>query len=335
VRKLKPALDGDWRLIGRNPDMRGIIPGAEEFQAQWEGDGERKEHNAAVDHHLFRGPDGAFHLWGCIRNTVVGRVLYHWETDDIETAPWRETGEVIRCDFDAGECIKDRGGKEWLQSPYFVHVDGTYYMFYGGHSSGLREDGSVIPDDTPEDTRTSVTACQICLMTSSDGRSWERHRGATGSSRLFMGPGAVRDPCVIRVGDEWVCYYAGFSNEDLMQHAFYARTSKDLVTWSEYKMIHQDLSLASTRWATECPHVVFRDGYYYLFRTENYYEKKTHVFRSADPFDFGIGDASDKYVGIFPAAAVEVYEIDGQEYVTSSHDPRQGEFMAKLTWVNE
>ena len=335
MRKLKPVVDGDWRLIGPNPDMRGLIPGAEEFQEQWEAGGKEKEHNAAVDHHFFRGSDGTYHLWGCIRNTVVGRVLYRWETDDIDAAPWRQTGEIIRCDHDAGECINDWGGKEWLQSPYFIHVDGTYYMFFGGHNSDRREDGSEIPDDIQGEERHVRAACQMCLMTSPDGRTWTRHRNAEGLSRLFAGPGEVRDPCLLGVGDEWVCYYAGFSNNDRTQHGFYARTSKDLVTWSDYKMIHQDLNRASGNWTTECPHVVFRDGYYYLFRTENYYAKRTHVFRSEDPFDFGVGDASDKFVCLFPAAAVEIYEIEGREYVTSSHDPKQGEFMARLKWVDD
>jgi hypothetical protein len=93
-----------------------------------------------------------------------------------------------------------------------------------------------------------------------------------------------------------------------------------------------DLKLAAGRWATECPHVVWREGYYYLFRTESYYGRKTHVFRSEDPMDFGVGDASGKYVCELPAAAVEIYEVDGVEYVSSSHDPMVGNQMAKLRW---
>ena len=48
-----------------------------------------------VDHHVFQSRDGAWHLWGCIRGTAVGRVLYHWESDSLEKEHWTQTGEVI------------------------------------------------------------------------------------------------------------------------------------------------------------------------------------------------------------------------------------------------
>ena len=56
-RNLKPVLDGEWKLIGPSPDLKGIVPGAE----QWKGN--YNEHNAPVDHHIFRDPAGLWHLW--------------------------------------------------------------------------------------------------------------------------------------------------------------------------------------------------------------------------------------------------------------------------------
>ena len=83
----------------------------------------------------------------------------------------------------------------------------------------------------------------------------------------------------------------------------------------------------------ECPHVVFRGGYYYLFRTEDYGLARTHVFRSEDPLDFGAGDASDGYVGMIGVAAPEIIVgPDGIEYITSNHDLRNGTKLCRLRW---
>jgi hypothetical protein len=82
---------------------------------------------------------------------------------------------------------------------------------------------------------------------------------------------------------------------------------------------------------------VERGGSYYLFRTENYVRARTHVFRSDDPRDFGIGDASGRYVGLIRAAAPEIIvdPATGGEYITSNHDVDGGTTIAKLAWVEE
>jgi len=327
--KLRPVLDGDWWLIGPSPDLSGLVPGAEEHKSAWDAGGKQGEHNAPVDHHAFQGPDGRWHLWGCVRATAVGRVFYHWEAGDLTESPWRPTREIIRCDRDAGECVDDWNGQEWLQSPYFVCHDGTHYMFYGGHLSAFERDASDLPGGDTD------RACQICLMTSTNGRDWTRHENSDGLSHLFLGPGETRDPCVIRINGTWYMYYAGYYDHERPDEGagFVVRTSEDLVHWSDWKLVHSDPAFGKGRCDAECPHVVFRDGYYYMFRTQDYYAALTHVFRSEDPYDFGIGDASDKYVGVFPAAAVEVY-VDGcgNEYVSSNHDPRLGTQMCRLKW---
>ncbi len=328
-RKLRPVLDGDWWLIGPSPDLSGLVPGADEHRAAWAADGKKGEHNAPVDHHAFQGPDGAWHLWGCVRATAVGRVFYHWEAAALTDSPWRATGEVIRRDRDAGECVDDWGGQEWLQSPYFVRHDGTYHMFYGGHLSAFPRDATDLA------VGDAARACQICLMTSPDGRNWTRHRDADGLSQLFRGPGETRDPCVIRVDGTWYLYYAGHYDPDTPDEGagFVVRTSDDLVHWSDWRLVHRDARFGKGRCEAECPHVVFRDGYFYMFRTQDYYAARTHVFRSEDPYDFGIGDAGDKYVGVFPAAAVEIYaDGSGNEYVSSNHAPRLGTQMCRLKW---
>jgi hypothetical protein len=200
-------------------------------------------------------------------------------------------------------------------------------MFYGGHGTGIDGAGHPVPRGDPR------VACQICLMTSPDGRRWTRYRGEDGYSRLFVGPGEARDPCVIRAGKHWIMYHAGYHDADPNQAGFYARVSEDLIDWSAPRLVHQDRSFGEGRWDTECPHVVFRAGHYYLFRTEDYASARSHVFRSADPFDFGVCDAHAKYVGPIAVAAPEVIvDEDGAEFITSNHNLQAGTVMYRLGW---
>jgi hypothetical protein len=334
-RKLRPVLDGPWWLIGPNPDLKGRIDGDEQHRIDFEKNRVR-EHNAPVDHHMVRDNRGRWHLWGCVRATAVGRILYHWETDDITRSPWTDTGQLIRADRRAGECIGDWYGEEWLQSPFFVAHGGLYYMFYGGHRAGIDAAGKPQPPHGYGDTPDS-SLCQICLMTSKDGIAWERHRNPDGTSRLFLGPGETRDPCVVRIDGKWHLYYAGYFDYSKPEEGsgFAVRTSEDLVHWSDWRLVHRDPQYGSSRTDSECPFVLQKEGYFYLFRTVDYYRCVTLVFRSEDPFDFGIGDASSRLVGRLPCAAPELYEIDGREYVSSSHTPLSGEQMCRLRWVED
>ena len=176
----------------------------------------------------------------------------------------------------------------------------------------------------------------MCLMTSKDGTQWTRYKNKDGNSRLFIGPGPTRDPCLIKIGDRWHMYYAGSKNSDIDQPVFWCRTSENLYDWSEPLNVHDDLNFGKQRWDTECPFVIYKEGYYYLFRTEDYYKSRTHVFRSEDPMDFGAGDASSKYVGLFTAGAPELYELeDGSEWVSSNHNPPLGTQLCRMKWVED
>jgi hypothetical protein len=334
-RRLRPVLDGQWWMIGPAPDLEGRIDGTVAHRTAFEKN-QIPEHNAPVDHHIVRDVDGMYHLWGCVRATAVGRIFYHWETDDVTKSPWRHTGEIIRADHDAGESIDDWWGEEWIQSPYFIKENTTYYMFYGAHRVGRSAAGAPVPGYTPG-SGADPSVHQICVMTSPDGRSWTRHRNDDGTSRLFTGPGETRDPCLIKIDGLWHLYYAGYFDHDRPEEGagFTVRTSKDLVTWSDWKLVHRDPQYGSGRVETESPFVIEKEGYFYLFRTINYWRAMTLVFRSEDPYDFGIGDAGSKLVGRFPAAAPELYTIDGEEYVTSSHDPLFGEQMCRMRWIDD
>jgi len=326
--KLRPVLDGDSWMIGDNPDL-----------GELNSTGTKRQE--CVDHYIFQTDDGIWHLWGCIRGTANGRVLYHWESGDITAAHWTQTGEYFRVDKTAGESLLDWDDEEWIQSPFVIRENGKFYMFYGGHTTGIDESGCAVEEGFGELSRlVCEVACQMCLMTSDDGRNWTRHKNQAGFSRLFIGPGEARDPALIKIDGLWHMYYAGchFTNGDQGVPAFYVRTSEDLIHWSGWRVVHSDTNpkFGSERWNHECPMVVERGGYYYLFRTQEYGTASTHVFRSEDPFDFGIGDAADKYVGSIAVAAPEIiFDADGREYISSSHDLAGGTRLCKLKWIEE
>ena len=85
-------------------------------------------------------------------------------------------------------------------------------------------------------------------------------------------------------------------------------------------------------------------GAYYLFRTQDYARARTHVFRSTDPADFGIGDARDNYVATPGGASIAVAAPEiitdpadgdgavGDEYITSNHDLLGGTRLYRLKW---
>ena len=335
-KKLRPELDGQFWMIGDNPDL-GELQGPHIDPRQ----PDRAYPQEPVDHHIYQGPDGAWHLWGCIRGTGVGRILYHWEGESLTTPHWRLTGEIIRADRGAGESMLYQESAEWIQSPYVIQYGGRYWMFYGGFASEVDEAG------WPQEGKTRAGDegfdGQICLMTSTDGRHWVRHRNEQGHSRLFVGPGETRDPCLVEIDGIWHLYYAGYHGGRRSNHGFYVRTSADLIHWSDWRCVHQDPRprFGARRYDTECPHVVERGGYTYLFRTEDYALAKTHVFRSEDPLDFGVGDARSYYVCDIAVAAPEIIVDsaadggDGSEYITSNHNLNGGTMLCRLRWVDD
>ena len=327
-RKMRPVLVGPWWLIGQAPKELNDLPKIDQNP-----DPRPIE---MVDHHVFQDDSGKWHLWGCVRNTPVGRVLYHWDADSLTDSPWRCTKDVIRIDRSCGECEND-GTSEQIQSPFIVKHEGKFYMLYGGVHA--KTEGDAV-HDSDSHLIASKHCCQMCLMISDDGNEWTRYKNKDGLSRIFCGPGAARDPSLIRIDDLWYCYYTGFHDADPERAGVYLRTSRDLMDWSEPQLVHYDEHFGHHHAMNECPTVVKRDGLYYLFVTENYYKKRTHIFCSADPRAFGVDDGTDKYdgndyyVGRMKVAAPEiVVDEEGNEYITSNHDPAGGTMMSRMGWV--
>ena len=338
--KMVPVLDGDFWMIGDNPDL-GELNGNR--------DPSKGKVQECVDHHIFFADDNKWHLWGCIRGTKAGRILYHWRADKLTDTHWEKTGEILRSNQLFGEDMCHINNEEWIQSPYVVKENGKYYMFYGGHSTEWDAYGRAkdrLPYASAQLT-TSAVRGQMCLMTSEDGLNWKRYLNPEGQSRLFSGPGETRDPMVLKSGKLWYIYSAGavIHHDEGPWAQVYVRVSDDLLHWSDYSVAHYDYSIIDPEgkpqrnvWSHECPFVAEHEGYYYLLRTENYAKRRTHVYRSDNPKDFGLGDkeAQAKYAGILPVAAPEIIkDTEGNEYISSNHDLGGGTLLCKLKWENE
>lgn len=323
--KMRPVVGDCWKLIGPRPESLGKqLPNLNEEPLRgWQPN----------DHAIFQGLDGCWHLWACVRQTSVGRLLCRWEAENLTDSPWRLCEDVIRADRSAGESRVDYLGQEFLQSPFVVRDRGLFYMFYGGYATGVDSDGNPDPDYPAMEN-------QISLMTSPDGRNWTRFQNSEGLSRVFAGPGAARDEYVVRFGDTWYMYYTGHHDRSVENESIYVRTSSDLINWSDWALAHFADPEFRTHRTCESPVVVERGGYYYLFRSGGYDrpEGSTAVFRSDNPLDFGIGDPRDKYVCNIPAHASEIIVADdGREYISKIFEPETGYaiFLTDLHWETD
>ncbi len=276
--------------------------------------------NEPNDHTIFEDADGRWHCWACVRRTAVGRLFCHWESASLQASPWRLTNHLIRADRVAGESRVDWRRQEFLQSPFVVTTPTRFWMFYGGYDTGFGLDGRPTADY-------SLQEKQICLMTSGDGRRWKRARNADGLSRVFVGPGAARDPCIVRLRGLWYAYYSGHHEGDRNQAGIYMRTSENLLDWSPWRIAQYDTRRrdGDRPLHLESPYVVERGRRFYLFRTHGA-EPGTHVYVSDDPLDFGGtgGVELDRHrVAHFPEVIAPEIIVDGhgQAYLSNIAGP--------------
>ncbi|MFW6286308.1 MAG: hypothetical protein ACOC29_00040 [Candidatus Sumerlaeota bacterium] len=320
--KLKPEIKSEWmRLVGK-PDLNHLPLLNEDYP-----DATDDKRNQPNDHCIFRGPDGAWHLWACVRHTRVGRLLCHWESPELTRPDW-DFVETIRADRDAGESLLDWHGQEFLQSPFVVEENGTWYMFYGGYCTGF--DSAGCPDQEFESAEN-----QVCLMTSTDARNWTRHRNPEGFSRVFVGPGGTRDEYLIKIDDTWHMYYTGHHDGDTENESIYLRTSRNLLDWSDWKMVHYDRVHGIQQ--TESPIVVRRGNAWYLLRSGAKNGGQL-VVRSEDPNDFQSAKDPSMVCAQLPGIIAPEIIIgeDGAEYISNILSPRgrfEGIWLAELQWI--
>ena len=265
------------------------------------------ERQQVVDFGIWQAEDGTWQLWSCIRHTKeVGhsRLFFRWEGRQLTQSPWEPKGIAMRADPDYGE---QPGG---LQAPFVFRIDTLFHMFYGGWDA-------------------------ICLATSQNGKDFIRKRNEVGKSILFGPPdgyGNPRDPMVLRVADQWYCYFTAHTPRE---GAVFCRTSRDLVNWSDVFVVAKGGQAGSGSYSAECPFVVeVVPGEYYLFRTQRYGSSaQTSVYRSNNPLDFGIDNDEGHFVCTLPVAAPEIFRFGDSWYIAALMPNLSGIQIARPRWT--
>jgi hypothetical protein len=258
-----------------------------------------------VDFGMWQAADGTWQLWSCIRSTKEPghtRLFHRWEGAKLTDKDWKPMGIAMHADPAKGEA---QGG---LQAP-FVFKDGAkWVMFYGCWDDISSADGA-------------------------DGKTFTRRLTAEGKSTLLGHmPGNPRDPMVLRVGNRWHLYYTAHPEN---HGADYCRTSEDLRTWSEPKMVAKGGAAGNGPYSAECPFVVEREpGQFYLFRTQHYgLNAQTSVYFSRDPMDFGIENDEGHFLGTLPVAAPEIVRDEkGEWFIAALLPSLKGIQVMRLEW---
>ena len=262
-----------------------------------------------VDFAIWQAADGTWQIWSCIRHTKCGghtRLFYRWEGGKLTDEDWKPMGIAMEADLSLGEA---KGG---LQAPHVFRHEGVFYMVYGDWN-------------------------RICLAKSADGKTFTRVLNADGQPDLFSGPyPQTRDPMVLKAGELFYCYYMGHKKGAEHESAVFCRTSRDLKTWSEPRIVSAGgVAATQCNWYggdAECPFVVQKDGLFYLFRNQLYGKPSLNTqYASPDPLNFGVGN-DDFRIGTLPVAAPEIVLHEGQYYIAALEPSLKGIRVARLKW---
>lgn len=257
-----------------------------------------------VDFGMWQAKDRTWQLWSCIRATKERgntRLFHHWEGAKLTDKDWKPMGIALHADPGVGEL---EGG---LQAPFVFRNGARYEMFYGGWND-------------------------ICSAESTDGKRFERKLNAEGKVTLFGAKtGNTRDPMVLRIGALWHCYYTAHPEN---KGAVYCRTSPDLRSWSEERLVARGGEAGDGPYSGECPFVVeLARGQFYLFRTQMYGKNAIcRVYFSQDPFDFGLDHDEGHLVCSLPCAAPEIIKSRGRYYIAALLPSLKGIQIARLEW---
>lgn len=261
-----------------------------------------------VDFAIWQAADGTWQLWSCIRNTGCGgftRLFHRWESAYLIDHDWQPMGIAMLADTAVGE---QPGG---LQAPHVFVANGRWYMVYGDF-------------------------LRICLASSDDGKTFRRAAVQHGEPNLFTGPYAnTRDAMVLRYGNLFACYYTGSQFALPYPGAVFCRTSSDLFEWSEPTMVCAggNVLTGPHPFDSECPFVIERNGWYYLFRNQVYGPGAHNTqYASKNPFAFGVGTDVHQ-IGTLPIAAPEIVYHQGRYLIAYLNPNLDGIRLAHLRWV--
>ena len=278
----KTPIIGESKTICTMPDLKEL-------------NGDNPKNQQIVDHGIIQAENGKWQLWACLRGVKVGRLLYGWDGDSLETENWHQVGIKMRANPDFDENIKENG-EEQIGAPFFIKEKDKYYCFY--HSKGIR------------------------VAQSTNGVDYNRQKPNTTSI-----PGG-RDIMIMKHNNLFYSYAttSTLEGESYIESA----TSNDLINWSEAKIVSKGGKGGSGVVDAESPFVVFIDGYFYLFRTSSI-SFKTVVYRSEDPQDFGIDDDS-KLVTELDIKIPEIFFYDNKWYITHISEDFQSVLLSEINW---
>lgn len=83
----------------------------------------------------------------------------------------------------------------------------------------------------------------------------------------------------------------------------------------------------------ECPFVLQRGSYFYMFRNQIYGPAAQNTqYGSRDPFNFGVGH--DRYrIGTLPVAAPEIVFDNGKYFIAALNPNLDGIRIARMHWT--
>lgn len=220
------------------------------------------------DHTIIRARDGQWHLFGITQLSAEHspekeRYFAHARGSSLfGDTPWEEHGPVC-----------DDGTRAW--APGVIAHGTRYYMYYG-----------------PSPTKLAVSRDLFHWM---------------GEIPSFSGApleACHRDHMIFQLEEStWLLYASGIDEDGL--GAISVFVSHDLVHWHFVRFALRtagETALRASWGATESPFVFHHEGAYYLSITYTDCQRKNYqdtlLFRSSNPYDFGIlnADESDKSV---------------------------------------
>ncbi len=169
------------------------------------------------------------------------------------------------------------------------------------------------------------TKYKIHLAVSKNLKRWKRHP----ENPMIIDGFDARDPFILKVNEEWVMYYTATSRPTGGNHVVACQTSRDLIHWSNRRIVFKDPSKGKSGGPTESPTVVRRGKYYYLFIGPRNEYAGTDIFRSRDPFKW---DINDRVGHILSHAAEVIRDIDGRWFISHCGKGQGGVYLAPFEW---
>ncbi len=254
------------------------------------------------DHCFIYGADKQWHLFGITHADPLDPIdednFAHAAADSLTQIPWRKQPFALSVRADLGE--------HHLWAPYVICHEGLYYMYYcaGGKSNAEYE---------------------IRLATSTDLYNWQRHP----ENPMLIDGYDARDPYILKVDDTWIMYYTATDEPREGHHTVTSVRSRDLIHWTDKKIVFTDPEVGKWGGPTESPTVVRRGKYYYLFIGPRDGYRGTCVYRSETPYLWTI----DNLCGRINSHAAEVVrDGDGKWYVSHCGWGQGGVYLAELNW---